>query len=181
MRKTAGLVAAAARRATGAASTQVIDKGDLKPGDLVFFNTMATPSAIGVYLGDGQSIHSPRTGQQVRVEDLCQASYWQRRFNGRRVALDGDAVARLSLTHLESLTNSLFQGPGGRLRFISAGITRMVVTSVPFRLRMLVGRASGLRRNSGQRPYRPGRWHAPHVRNSLSLCGLLTARRQIQF
>ena len=75
-----------------------IDKGDLKPGDLVFFNTMRHAfSHVGVYLGDGKFIHSPRTGQQVRVEDM-QASYWQRRFNGaRRVALDGDAVARLSL------------------------------------------------------------------------------------
>jgi len=76
----------------------VIDKRDLKPGDLVFFNTMRHAfSHVGVYLGDGKFIHSPRTGQQVRVEDM-QASYWQRRFNGaRRVALDGDAVARLSL------------------------------------------------------------------------------------
>ena len=100
--KTAGLVLP--RRAKDqAASTQVIDKGDLKPGDLVFFNTMRHAfSHVGVYLGDGKFIHSPRTGQQVRVEDM-QASYWQRRFNGaRRVALDGDAVARLSLA--QSLT-----------------------------------------------------------------------------
>jgi cell wall-associated NlpC family hydrolase len=95
--KTAGLVLP--RRAKDqAASTEVIDKRDLKPGDLVFFNTMRHAfSHVGVYLGDGKFIHSPRTGQQVRVEDM-QASYWQRRFNGaRRVALDGDAVARLSL------------------------------------------------------------------------------------
>ena len=86
-----------------AAATITIDRQDLKPGDLVFFNTMRHAfSHVGVYLGDGKFIHSPRTGQQVRVEDM-QASYWQRRFNGaRRVALDGDAVARLSLA--QSLT-----------------------------------------------------------------------------
>lgn len=95
--KTAGLVLP--RRAKDqAASTEVIDKRDLKPGDLVFFNTMRRAfSHVGVYLGDGKFIHSPRTGQQVRVEDM-HASYWQRRFNGaRRVALDGDAIKRLSV------------------------------------------------------------------------------------
>lgn len=95
--KTAGLVLP--RRAKDqAASTEVIDKRDLKPGDLVFFNTMRRAfSHVGVYLGDGKFIHSPRTGQQVRVEDM-HASYWQRRFNGaRRVTLDGDAIKRLSV------------------------------------------------------------------------------------
>lgn len=94
--KTAGLVLP--RRAKDqAASTEVIDKGDLKPGDLVFFNTMRRAfSHVGVYLGDGKFIHSPRTGQSVRVDDL-QASYWKKRFNGaRRVALDEQVTARLS-------------------------------------------------------------------------------------
>lgn len=94
--KTAGLVLP--RQAKDqAASTQVIDKGDLKPGDLVFFNTMRRAfSHVGVYVGEGKFIHSPRTGQQVRVEDM-HASYWKRRFNGaRRVALDDAAVQRIS-------------------------------------------------------------------------------------
>lgn len=65
-------------------STQSIDVADLQPGDLVFFNTMRrTFSHVGVYVGDGKFIHAPRTGAQVRVEDMG-ISYWQTRFNGAR-------------------------------------------------------------------------------------------------
>lgn len=72
-----------------AASTQVIDKKELQPGDLVFFNTMRHAfSHVGIYVGDGKFIHSPRSGSEVRVEDM-QQSYWQRRFDGaRRVAVE---------------------------------------------------------------------------------------------
>ena len=58
----------------------------LKPGDLVFFNTLRhTFSHVGIYIGDDKFIHSPRTGGQVRVEDMRQA-YWQNRFDGARRA-----------------------------------------------------------------------------------------------
>ena len=67
-----------------AASTQVIDKKELQPGDLVFFNTMRrTFSHVGIYVGDGKFIHSPRSGSEVRVEDMRQSD-WQRRFDGAR-------------------------------------------------------------------------------------------------
>ena len=67
-----------------AAATQTIDKKELKPGDLVFFNTMRRAfSHVGIYIGDGKFVHSPRTGEKVRIEDM-QASYWQQRFNGAR-------------------------------------------------------------------------------------------------
>ena len=70
-----------------AAATQVIDKKELQPGDLVFFNTMRRNfSHVGIYVGDGKFIHAPRSGAQIRVEDMGVA-YWARRFNGaRRVA-----------------------------------------------------------------------------------------------
>lgn len=72
-----------------AASTQVIDRKELQPGDLVFFNTMRrTFSHVGIYVGDNKFIHSPRSGGEVRVEDM-RTTYWQRRFDGaRRVKLD---------------------------------------------------------------------------------------------
>jgi cell wall-associated NlpC family hydrolase len=67
-----------------AAVTEKIDKKDLEPGDLVFFNTMRqTFSHVGIYVGDNKFIHSPKPGQQVRVEDMRQA-YWERRFTGAR-------------------------------------------------------------------------------------------------
>lgn len=70
-----------------AAATQVIDKRDLQPGDLVFFNTLRRAfSHVGIYVGDGKFIHSPKPGAQVRVEDM-NGSYWQRRFDGARRVL----------------------------------------------------------------------------------------------
>jgi cell wall-associated NlpC family hydrolase len=70
-----------------AAATQNIDKAELQPGDLVFFNTMKRAfSHVGIYVGDGKFIHSPKPGAEVRVESMGVA-YWARRFDGaRRVA-----------------------------------------------------------------------------------------------
>ena len=75
-----------------AAATQVIDKKELQPGDLVFFNTMRRNfSHVGIYVGDGKFIHSPRSGSEVRVEDMSIA-YWARRFNGARRVTPGEGV-----------------------------------------------------------------------------------------
>jgi cell wall-associated NlpC family hydrolase len=70
-----------------AAATSKIDKSELQPGDLVFFNTMKHAfSHVGIYVGEGKFIHSPKPGAQVRVEDMGQ-SYWQARFDGARRVL----------------------------------------------------------------------------------------------
>ena len=67
-----------------AAATQTIEKSELKPGDLVFFNTMRRAfSHVGIYIGDNKFIHSPKPGADVRVEDM-RTGYWQTRFNGAR-------------------------------------------------------------------------------------------------
>ncbi len=72
-----------------AAATQKIDKSELKPGDLVFFNTLRRAfSHVGIYVGDNKFIHAPRPGAQVRVEDM-RIGYWRARFDGaRRVETD---------------------------------------------------------------------------------------------
>jgi cell wall-associated NlpC family hydrolase len=77
-----------------AAVTQVIERQELQPGDLVFFNTMRRAfSHVGIYVGEGKFIHSPKPGQQVRVEDMG-GSYWQRRFDGaRRVVGAGETAS----------------------------------------------------------------------------------------
>ena len=63
-----------------------VKREELKPGDLVFFNTMRRAfSHVGIYVGEGKFIHAPRTGGEVRVEDMRQA-YWSKRFNGARRA-----------------------------------------------------------------------------------------------
>jgi cell wall-associated NlpC family hydrolase len=67
-----------------AAATETIDRSELKPGDLVFFNTMRrTFSHVGIYIGEGKFIHSPKPGAEVRVESMSIA-YWARRFDGAR-------------------------------------------------------------------------------------------------
>jgi cell wall-associated NlpC family hydrolase len=77
-----------------AAATQNIDKSDLKPGDLVFFNTMRRAfSHVGIYVGEGRFIHSPKPGAEVRVESMS-VDYWARRFDGaRRVQTSAQAPA----------------------------------------------------------------------------------------
>ncbi|OMG54528.1 glycoside hydrolase [Azonexus hydrophilus] len=61
-----------------------IDLSQLKPGDLVFFNTMRRAfSHVGIYLGDNHFLHAPRAGAEVRVESMNN-SYWMTRFNGGR-------------------------------------------------------------------------------------------------
>jgi len=61
-----------------------VSRSDLKPGDLVFFNTMRRAfSHVGIYMGDNQFVHAPRTGKAVRVEDIRE-SYWAKRYNGAR-------------------------------------------------------------------------------------------------
>lgn len=63
-----------------------VKREELKPGDLVFFNTVRTAfSHVGIYVGEGKFIHAPRTGGQVRVEDM-RVAYWAKRYNGARRA-----------------------------------------------------------------------------------------------
>ena len=55
---------------------------DLQPGDLVFFNTRKSKfSHVGIYVGNNEFIHAPRTGKTIRVENLTK-NYWLKRFSG---------------------------------------------------------------------------------------------------
>lgn len=63
---------------------ETISPDELKPGDLVFYNTLKRRfSHVGIYLGNNKFIHSPSAGGEVRVEDM-NLSYWKKRFNGAR-------------------------------------------------------------------------------------------------
>jgi cell wall-associated NlpC family hydrolase len=65
-------------------SGEKVDKQDLQPGDLVFYNTLRRSfSHVGIYLGDNKFIHAPSTGGKVRIESMDLA-YWKSRFNGAR-------------------------------------------------------------------------------------------------
>lgn len=61
-----------------------VEPADLRPGDLVFYNTQRRAySHVGIYLGEARFVHAPSTGSAVRVEDM-RAGYWSRRFDGAR-------------------------------------------------------------------------------------------------
>lgn len=63
---------------------QKIPVAELMPGDLVFFNTRRLQfSHVGIYLGEGRFIHSPRQGGEVEIVPLSK-DYWQKRFDGAR-------------------------------------------------------------------------------------------------
>jgi cell wall-associated NlpC family hydrolase len=61
-----------------------IGKEELRPGDLVFFNTMRHAfSHVGIYVGDNKFIHAPSKGKSIRVDDMTKV-YWEKRYNGAR-------------------------------------------------------------------------------------------------
>ena len=69
-----------------------VNAEELKPGDLVFFNTMRRAySHVGIYLGNNQFVHAPKPGAEIRVENM-QQSYWVSKYNGAR-RLDGVTAA----------------------------------------------------------------------------------------
>lgn len=61
-----------------------VDRARLRPGDLVFFTTVAPgASHVGIAVSEVEFIHAPSTRGVVRVERL-DSSYWSRRFVGAR-------------------------------------------------------------------------------------------------
>jgi cell wall-associated NlpC family hydrolase len=57
---------------------------DLRPGDLVFFETAGvTASHVGMVISGDAFVHAPSTRGEVRVEHLA-APYWSSRFAGAR-------------------------------------------------------------------------------------------------
>lgn len=92
---------------TAAEMAQMGDKvasDDLKPGDLVFFNTMRrTFSHVGIYLGDNKFLHSPSRGSSVRVDNITE-SYWTKRFTGGRRLISEAQAASVPQQNAGTLT-----------------------------------------------------------------------------
>lgn len=67
-----------------AQQTTEISKSELQPGDLVFFHTMKQAfSHVGIYIGSGKFIHSPKPGSYIRIEDMYMP-YWVNKYDGAR-------------------------------------------------------------------------------------------------
>lgn len=61
-----------------------VDRDRLRPGDLVFFSTVAPgASHVGIMIGGDQFVHAPSEKGVVRVESLSQ-QYWASRFIGAK-------------------------------------------------------------------------------------------------
>ncbi len=82
-----------ASRLTGSAADiarrgRAIGTEELRPGDLVFFNTLNRPrSHVGIYIGDGRFVHSPGTRGKVRIDSLGHA-WFASRFEEARTYFD---------------------------------------------------------------------------------------------
>jgi len=66
-----------------------VEKRDLVPGDLVFFNTLNRPlSHVGIYIGDGRFVHAPSSASgRVRIDKLA-SNYFGPRFETARSYFD---------------------------------------------------------------------------------------------
>jgi cell wall-associated NlpC family hydrolase len=65
-----------------------VERSQLRPGDLVFFNTRKAPfSHVGIYIGDDRFIHAPSGNGRVRIDQM-NASYYAQRFEAGRTFFD---------------------------------------------------------------------------------------------
>jgi cell wall-associated NlpC family hydrolase len=61
--------------------TQQIPLSSALPGDLIFFGTPSNVYHVGIYIGNGQMIDAPRTGENVSVSSI----YWSDLLGAGRV------------------------------------------------------------------------------------------------
>ncbi|HFC9206668.1 TPA: NlpC/P60 family protein [Clostridium perfringens] len=62
--------------------TTRISMDQIRPGDLIMFNTMGAPNThVGIYLGDGKFINDQSNGKAVTVANL-NSNYWQPKICG---------------------------------------------------------------------------------------------------
>jgi cell wall-associated NlpC family hydrolase len=80
---------------------------ELKPGDLVFFNTMGQNiSHVGIYVGNGKFLHAPATGKLVRIDRLYHKFWAQRYVTARRMINDVDGSTRLAAALATATTST---------------------------------------------------------------------------
>jgi cell wall-associated NlpC family hydrolase len=63
---------------------RAVDRDDLLPGDLVFFQSNGRVGHVGLYIGDGTMIHAPGKGKRVRKAKLSEKYYRQHYATARR-------------------------------------------------------------------------------------------------
>ena len=66
--------------------TKVDSRDALAEGDLVFFGRRGHVDHVGIYIGNGQFLHAPRTGRDVTVSSLTTGYWAQKYLEARRLA-----------------------------------------------------------------------------------------------
>jgi len=67
---------------------QPVSRNALRPGDLVFFNTLGRPySHVGIYIGNERFIHAPSSNGRVRIDQLS-SNYFAQRYEAARTFFD---------------------------------------------------------------------------------------------
>jgi cell wall-associated NlpC family hydrolase len=67
---------------------RAVERPQLRPGDLVFFNTQKRAfSHVGIYMGDQRFIHAPSSNGRVRIDRLDQ-TYYAQRYEAARTFFD---------------------------------------------------------------------------------------------
>jgi murein DD-endopeptidase len=89
------------------ASGHKVERKDLKPGDLLFFNIASSKvNHVAIYLGNDRFIHAPRKGKAVTIDTLNKP-YWQNHYVvAKRVLPKEQGPARAGTLRLASAGTS---------------------------------------------------------------------------
>ena len=62
------------------AGAEALASGPLQPGDLIYFDNVDPTQLgwdhVGIYVGGGDMVDAPQTGEDVQVDNLA-TSYWE--------------------------------------------------------------------------------------------------------
>jgi cell wall-associated NlpC family hydrolase len=91
-----------------------VSVADMKPGDLIFFNTLRgrRNSHLGMYIGNNQFIQSPHTGERIQITEYN--DYWRGHTNGVKRIVAEDDNSSGTVETFEDVTNQAL--PGGYMR-----------------------------------------------------------------
>lgn len=63
-----------------------VEKENLIPGDLVFFQKNGDIHHVGIYIGNNNFVHAPRTGEVVKISSLAESLYKRQYAGAKRVS-----------------------------------------------------------------------------------------------
>lgn len=84
--RTIGIDLPRVSRAMAGEGTKVATRDALAEGDLVFFGKRGHIDHVGIYVGNGQFLHAPRSGRDVTISSLTTGYWAQKYLEARRIA-----------------------------------------------------------------------------------------------